>query len=489
MKKRQRVFLTGASGTMGREGLRCLLDRRDRFDVVALVQSTERDRVRMEPFESEPGLKIIWGDLTQFADVLEGVNGADIVLHVGGVIPPLADHQPELAAKVNVGAVQNIIRAVRMQPCPDRCKLVYIGTVAQTGDRMPPLHWGRTGDPIFISEFDHYAVTKTVAERMVIESGLKHWVSLRQTGIAHVDLLSALDPIMFHVPLNGVLEWVTASDSGRLLANVCEDDVPDEFWRRIYNIGGGARFRVTNHEFMARTFAALGVVDFRDVTEPRWFATQNFHGQWFSDSDVLEYYLRFRREGVDDFIKALIAHAGWRRWAARLTPSALVKAKLAALARRETGTLDWIERGASERIRAFFGCFDEWHRIPGWSGYALRQPSATPVRLDHGYDESKPRENLDLADMQAAARFRGGTCRSAQMRTGDIQTPLPWRCAFGHEFLASPTLVLLAGHWCPHCLPAPWNYAAEVQRNPFLAQVWNVARPLAHTARSAVVFH
>lgn len=25
-------------------------------------------------------------------------------------------------------------------------KFVYIGTVAETGDRMPPIHWGRVGN-------------------------------------------------------------------------------------------------------------------------------------------------------------------------------------------------------------------------------------------------------------------------------------------------------------------------------------------------------
>ena len=30
--------------------------------------------------------------------------------------------------------------------------------------------------------FDYYAVSKIAAERYVIESGLKYWVSLRQTG-------------------------------------------------------------------------------------------------------------------------------------------------------------------------------------------------------------------------------------------------------------------------------------------------------------------
>lgn len=58
------------------------------------------------------------------------------------------------------------------------------------------------------------------------------------------------------------------------------------------------------------------------------------------------------------------------------------------------------------------------------------------------------------------------------MVKGDLYTKLKWRYAFGHEFEASPALVLLGGHWCLDCLPAPWNYDDEAKKNPFFAQVW-----------------
>lgn len=61
------------------------------------------------------------------------------------------------------------------------------------------------------------------------------------------------------------------------------------------------------------------------------------------------------------------------------------------------------------------------------------------------------------------------------MTPGDMRTPLEWQCQFGHTFKASPTLILLGGHWCPECLPMPWNYDEIAKGNPFFAQVWNPA--------------
>jgi hypothetical protein len=41
-------------------------------------------------------------------------------------------------------------------------------------------------------------------------------------------------------------------DSGRLLAIACDDSVPEEFWRRFSNIGGGERCRLDYTEIQRR---------------------------------------------------------------------------------------------------------------------------------------------------------------------------------------------------------------------------------------------
>ncbi|SLK20908.1 MULTISPECIES: NAD-dependent epimerase/dehydratase family protein [unclassified Paenibacillus] len=470
---KKNIFLTGASGNMGHEGFKELLKRRDKFNIIVLVLPTAKDKEKMLPYESEPGVQIIWGDLTNYDDVLKCVSGADYVLHVGGMVSPMADYRPKMTTQVNVGAIENILRAIKSQPDPDRIKLVYIGTVAQTGDRNPPHHWGRTGDPIKISVYDNYAVSKTIAERKVIESGLKYWVSLRQTGILYSGILDGMDPIMFHEPINGVFEWVTAKDSGRLLANACEENVPESFWRRIYNIGGGEAYRTDNYEFMQKTFGVLGIKDFRKIVDLNWFATRNFHGQWYEDSDILEEYLHFRSSSIEEFLDDLKKSAPLKLKAAKFVPAWMMKNMIMRpVAKQKFGTLYWMEHNISERITSFFGSKKAWENIPTWEEFTPSKPSLTPIRLNHGYNETKPASELDLDDMIGAAAFRGGSCTSTRMTKGDLSTRLGWSCAFDHEFEASPTLVLLGGHWCPHCMPDPWNYDEEAKRNPFFAQVW-----------------
>ncbi|MEO6942873.1 MAG: NAD(P)-dependent oxidoreductase [Terrimesophilobacter sp.] len=466
------VLLTGATGSMGSATLTELRHRRDRFNIVILAHDNKHGRSFLRPFLTEPGIRVVWGDLRDYGKVLDCVTGADIVLHIAALISPAADRDPVATEQINVGSIRNILRAIAEQPDPDRVRLVTVGSVAMTGSRLPPLHWGRVGDPVAPAIGDHYAVSKIESERLVIESGLARWVSLRQTFICIPKLLSLLHPILFHQPVNTQFEFVTARDSGRLMANVCEDTVPDEFWRHAYNIGGGAACRVNYVEYLDRIFGVLGLGALARLTERRWFALKNFHCQWFLDSDVLEDYLHFRRDGLDEYVAHVAATAPWylRLGLGRLVPRVLIRnLVMKRLARRPEGPLHWIEADDHAKVEAFFGSRQEWERIPGWE-HPIPEPTA-PMPLDHGYDDSLPDAGIGLLEAASAARFRGGECLSHGMVTGDLYTPLRWSCAAGHEFEATPYLVLRAGHWCRECQPPPWNDVARAAGNHFLAQV------------------
>lgn len=478
---KRKVFISGATGTMGYATLKEFGKYPDQYDLRLLVRPSKKNRKKLKKYINTNNVKIVWGDLLNYSDVKEAIGDADVVLHIGGMVSPLADHYPKLTMQVNVGAVTNIVKAIKERPDSDSVALVYIGSVAQTGHHDEPTHWGRTGDPIMAAEFDYYAISKIRAERIVAESGLKKWVSLRQSGILHPGLIyKGSDPISFHVPLRGVLEWATVEDSARLMVQVASKNVPDRFWCKFYNIGSGKEFRLTNYEFERLLLEALGCPPPEKVFEPGWFATRNFHGEWYTDSDTLNEMLPFREQiTAKDYFRRMSQNMPWWMKLAPLAPAFIIKAAMKHVAKtKNLGTLDWLSRNDKEdRLDAYFGGREAQSNIPGWKNFDLSRPSDTPSYISHGYDESKPLSQLTITDMQEAAKFRGGRCLSADMKQGDLHTKLKWECGFGHKFEASPALVLLGGHWCDKCLPEPWNYEAEALINPFLSQIWRSGHP------------
>jgi len=485
------VFLTGATGTMGYAGMQELLKYPDQYKVRILARPSAKNKQLLAPLMGR--VEVVWGDLTRYADVLLGVNGSDVVLHVGGMVSPQADYRPTATRKTNLSAAKNIRDAVLAQPQDKQPKVVYIGSVAQMGDRREPLHWGRAGDPICVSAYDHYGLTKAMAERIITNSPIKQWVSLRQSGILYPAILKNFDPIMFHVPVRGVLEWATVEDSGRLLERVCRDEVPEEFWKRYYNIGSGEEYRLSNYEFECLLLGAIGCPKPEQIFDSKWFTTRNFHGMWYLDGDVLENYLHFRANvpvkeyfrqmAMSDTLPASLKIAVRSKlvYASRLVPH-IVKAVMHQLSlSKEHGTQWWIRNNVEKRIHAYYGSIAAYQAIKPWKEMDLSHNSDKAVILDHGYDEKKAMSEFTIEDMQKAAAFRGGKCLSSKMEKGDWDTPLQWQCAEGHVFTASPRLILLGGHWCPDCFPypykdepnaRPWAWDREAKRNPFFAQLW-----------------
>lgn len=466
------IFLTGGTGTMGQETLKQLLSRSDHFHVRALVLPTEKDTEIIKKYAC-PSLEVIWGDMADYAAIKKGVDGADYVLHIAAMVSPAADQYPEKTLYTNIGSTLNIIKAIKEQPDPDKVHFVYIGSIAMTGGRTEPIHWGRVGDPINPSIFDYYALSKVFSELAVFDSGLKHWVSIRQSGQHPVAEGAGEHSIVFHQPPNYVVEWSTAIESGICMANICESFVPESFWRKGYNLSSGPGYRLTSWELIDISLGAFGI-GLKDLYDANMLALYNFHGHYFSDSHKLDDILHFRCipaeqywGGVRDEMNRMAANPMIR---AMFPTAEQMKAKNIEIGHQRMGTYWMFENNEEDWIKAFFGSREKQKAIKSWDEFDLHHPSEEETYLDHGYDETKTLEDLTLEDLKKAAEFRGGQCLATEI--SDIYTPVKWRCADGHEFMMSVNAVLHGGHWCPECLSHEWRYGQIAKKNPFYAQVW-----------------
>jgi hypothetical protein len=148
-----------------------------------------------------------------------------------------------------------------------------------------------------------------------------------------------------------------------------------------------------------------------------------------------------------------------------IAPTFLVRAFI----RRMADPLKWTKSNDAEKIKAFFGSLDAWQNIPGWehSVYAKQNESNSPSSIIKKNETLL--KNYTMTDMQELAGSRGGRCLSTAYI--DSKTRLKWKCAFGHEWEATPRL-LKAGHWCPECAAPPWDYDNQAKLDPALAAVY-----------------
>lgn len=450
-------------------------------EIIVFVLDNPSERRIIKKYKKYPNVTIFYGDLTYYPDVFECTKGIDIILHIAALVSPVADDYPKLAMKINYGSTLNLIKAIKEHGNLSSTKFVGIGTIAMTGDRLSPIHWGRVGDPLKPSVHDYYAVSKIAAEKVLVESGLKYWVSLRQTGILSPKMAKIKDPIIFHQNLNNAMEYVTVYDSGVLMKKICMDQILETFWGHIYNIGGGESCRISTFELLTKVFTSMGFKDLSNLVDSKWFALRNFHGTYYLDSDKLNNLIPFRSQGIDYFCKIYQKSLGLlfpiilfvnKFPAGQKIMGKIIYRSFYKILKKNRGVINWIKYNKIQWIEPFYISREQWESIPSLKDYKLFSDWEKVVHIDHGYDENKPESELNFEDIKQVAEFRGGTILSQTMIKGDWSSKLKWSCAFGHQFEASPRLIIEGGHWCPICERESWNYHEIAKVNPFFAQVW-----------------
>lgn len=85
--------------------------------------------------------------------------------------------------------------------------------------------------------------------------------------------------------------------------------------------------------------------------------------------------------------------------------------------------------------------------------------------------ESSNRQRRKIEDLINHAASLGGMCVDTELISP--VTKVRWRCAVGHEWLATPKSVMGAGSWCPKCGD---ERAASLRRSPGrLELLWEIA--------------
>lgn len=286
---KQSVLLTGASGTVGIEVLKQLIDMQQYKLTVFDKKSTASVR-KLEPFKDEA--KIIYGDITQEEDVTKIADNQDVVIHLAAIIPPLADEHPELAQEVNTKGTQLLIEKLE-ELSPDAF-FIYSSSISVYGDRLKDPYIN-VGDPLQPSKGDEYAKTKIASEKLIQKSTL-NWTIFRLAAIMGGHKMSKL---MFHQPLDTSLEIATPRDTARAFVNA----IPKEnlLLNKIFNLGGGKSCRTSYRDFLTRSFEIYGLGEFNFPEKA--FAEKNFHCGFYEDGDDLEEIVHFRNDSLEDYFE------------------------------------------------------------------------------------------------------------------------------------------------------------------------------------------
>jgi nucleoside-diphosphate-sugar epimerase len=84
----KKILVTGAGGTVGLQVIRFLLSE-GKYEITALELKNRHVYKRLKPFRKR--INIVYGDINDETIVDALIKDHDVVIHLAGVLPPLAN--------------------------------------------------------------------------------------------------------------------------------------------------------------------------------------------------------------------------------------------------------------------------------------------------------------------------------------------------------------------------------------------------------------
>jgi nucleoside-diphosphate-sugar epimerase len=283
-----RVLITGGAGSVGREVALLLAARRHRVLVFDLAGCD------FSPLKGAAGVEIVRGDITDRDALQRAAEGIDVALHLAALLPPNSERSREATMAVNVQGTANLIAALE-SASPD-ARLILSSSVCVYGDtsaRRPPIG---VSTPLHAS--DLYAESKIEAERLVMASPLAHTV-LRISGISIPAFLAP--PPVWPFQADQRIEFVCRSDVVQALAAcaVGAASAPEAPARKVFNIAGGATWRMLGREYVSRFNEVMGL-----PPEEGRYSERPGYFDWY-DTDASQAILGYQQTSFERFLELL----------------------------------------------------------------------------------------------------------------------------------------------------------------------------------------
>ena len=287
----KKVLVTGAGGTVGLQVIRFLLSE-GKYEVTALDLKNKYVYKRLKPFRKR--INIIFGDVNDETIVDALVKDHDVVIHLAGVLPSLANVREDLCREVDLNGTKTIVNSIRDYN-PD-CFLLYASSTSVYGKQENSKDI-TVKSKSNIDDYDFYSKYKLESEKY-IKDNLKYYTIFR---LAYVLGNPGRESLIYNVPLKTELELLSAEDAG--YAFVCAIDFINKVNKKIFNVSGGEKFRSTYRDYLVKIFKSYGL-SIRYLST--WLlAEKNYHGGYYTDGNKLDDILHFRSKNLDVYYNSL----------------------------------------------------------------------------------------------------------------------------------------------------------------------------------------
>lgn len=285
----KKVLVTGAAGSIGLNTIKYLLSE-GKYEITALDLKNSGSYKKLKRYRRR--INVVLGDVSDpiLMDAL--VKDHDYIIHLAGVLPPLADMKKDLCKLIDYKGTENIIRSISF--FNPNCYLIYPSSTTVYGfvDKDVTVK-----SKIEVMEDNYYSKTKIETEKL-IKNKLKNYTIFRLPII----LANPKNENFIYSGINdNNIEVITNRDAAYALVRAIDYD--KKLKGKTYNVGGGENCITTYRELLIKILEIHGL-SFNYILS-KLFLDKNFYCHIYKDSNNLEEILHFRNDSLASYYMRL----------------------------------------------------------------------------------------------------------------------------------------------------------------------------------------
>ena len=282
----KKVLVTGAAGMIGLNVIKYLLSE-GKYEITVLDLKNKSTVQKLKKYKKR--VNIILGDVCNRVLIESLVKDHDIIIHLAGVLPPLANIKEELATLIDYGGTENIVRAINYYN--PKCHLFYASSTT--------LYRGKeevtAKSNITIDELDYYDKGKYDSENL-IKKKLKFYTIYRLPFVLG-------DPLKEPFPLNArkddKIEYITKEDAA--YAFVKGIGFKDVLNKKVFNVT--SENPIPYKELLRKVLGNCGMT--WNFVINKNFVEKDYYSYYCKDRDELNNIINYRNDNIENYYNTL----------------------------------------------------------------------------------------------------------------------------------------------------------------------------------------
>lgn len=291
-----RILITGAFGNIGKAVMETAYERGHEITVFEILNKNTRKYARKYRKKIR---KTIFGDIRNFENVKEAIEGCDAVIHLAAIIPPVTKRLRELTMDINYGGTVNIVNAIK--ETKQKIPIIFTSSASVMGNTQQHEKLVSRNDPLVIT--GNYQESKIKCEEFLKENA-ENYLTFRLAGVlpilssVKISLLEEAFDMHPDMRLEMILDvdvaFALVTGAEKLSTGVTQN-------KQAYILGGGKKndWQFIGGEFLSSFFESFGLY----LPDKKYFTKDinAYQLDWYDTKEVQQEF-DYQNHSFDDYL-------------------------------------------------------------------------------------------------------------------------------------------------------------------------------------------